>query len=57
MSSSAQLLLLKGAISELTEVEQKQVANAKEAIKQTIEQHGDPGLIALTWLAIELGDA
>lgn len=52
--SSAQLLLLKGAVSELSETEQKQVANAKEAIKQVIEQHGDPGLIALAWLAIEL---
>ena len=52
--SSAQLLLIKGAVSELSEVEQKQVQNAKEAIKQVIEQHGDQGLIALAWLAVEL---
>lgn len=54
--SSTQLLLIKGAVSELSEVEQKQVANAKEALKELIEQHGDPGLIALAWLAVELSD-
>ncbi len=57
MSTSAQLLLIKGAVSELSEVEQKQVLNAKEALKELIESHGDPGLIALTWLAVELLEA
>lgn len=55
--SSTQLLLIKGAVSELSEVEQKQVRNAKEAIKELIEQHGDAGLIALAWIAAEIAES
>lgn len=54
MSTSAQLLMIKGAISELPEDDRKRVENAKEALKELIEQHGDSGLIALTWLTVEL---
>lgn len=51
---STELLMIKGAISELSEDDRKRVENAKEALKELIEQHGDSGLIALTWLTVEL---
>lgn len=49
-----ELLLIKGAVSELPEDEQKRVHNAKEALKELIESHGEAGLIALAWLGVEL---
>lgn len=51
-----ELLMLKGLVSEMPEDQQKAVANAKEAIKQLIEQHGEPGFIALCLLSLELAD-
>ena len=54
MSTSAELLMLKGAISELPEERREKIISLREQIKTLVVTHGDDGLIALAIVGAEL---
>ena len=54
MSASAELLMLKGAISELPEERREKIISLREQIKTLVVTHGDDGLIALAIVGAEL---
>lgn len=51
------LLMIKGVISEMTEEEQAQVKAAKAELDSCIKKYGEPGILALTLVCHEQGEA
>lgn len=49
-----QLLMIKGLVSEMSEQDQKAVADAKADIKAVIDRYGEHGAIALALLTAEM---
>lgn len=51
--SRADLLMLKGVISELPPEQQHDIATAEEALRDVLAKHGDNGLIAFAKVGLE----
>jgi hypothetical protein len=49
----AQLLMMKGALSDLPPEEKTKILNAKKEIETAIEKYGDAGKIALALCGLE----
>ena len=54
MSTPAELLMLKGAISELPEERREKIISLREQIKSLITENGEDGLIAMAFVGAEL---
>ena len=53
----ATLLMLKGAISDLTKDQQGKIAECKTKLMTILEEYGDEGKIALSIIGLELSDS
>lgn len=51
-----QILMLKGAISEMSPESQAKVNDCHKTLVETIKPYGDEGLIALSLLGLQLAD-
>ena len=56
MAKNVDLLLLKGAISEMTPAEQEKVKACAEKLRAVLAEYGDYGQLALALVGIELSD-
>jgi hypothetical protein len=53
MSQHTQLLLIKGAITELSEDQQKSISKAVGELNSVVGAYGDDGIIALSLVALQ----
>lgn len=56
MTTTPELLMLKGMISELSDVEQTNIKNAYAELKAVIEKHGGHGYMAFAQIGMEFAE-
>jgi hypothetical protein len=54
MQTEVSLLILKGAISEMSETDQDRVRECAGKLRETVKEYGDRGLIAMALVDIEV---